>query len=149
MRKLTLWRSVLASSGDKGAWEGETGEHSSCERERTEALGIRILCSVLWGPNTLSPNWLAISAGYGSRAPKSPRKSCARLFRATVNPPSLRWVGEKPKNWTVVQGGSWRRNETEIWHGGDDVVVAIVRLFCSVWRKDKSFRIEFQTSRWV
>lgn len=45
------------------------------ERERTEALGMRILCSVLMNPRTFSPKLLAISSGNGSRPPKSPNKS--------------------------------------------------------------------------
>lgn len=47
------------------------------ERERAAMLGMRILCSVSLFPSTLSPNWLSISAGKGSLAPKSPKKSLA------------------------------------------------------------------------
>lgn len=47
------------------------------ERERAAMLGMRILCSVSLFPSTLSPNWLSISAGKGSMAPKSPKKSLA------------------------------------------------------------------------
>lgn len=65
----------MASSEDKGGWSWETGAHCICARERAEELGIKILCSVLTFPWTLSAKLLSISAGKGSLAPKSPSKS--------------------------------------------------------------------------
>ncbi|GER50852.1 Holliday junction ATP-dependent DNA helicaseRuvB [Striga asiatica] len=52
-------------------------EESEDGPDSADAIGIKILCSVLTFPNTLSAKLLSISAGKGSRAPKSPIKSSA------------------------------------------------------------------------
>lgn len=67
--------SFLASSGDIGAWRGETGEQSCWARERAVVVGMRILCSVFTFPRTFSANLLSNSAGKGSLPPKSPSRS--------------------------------------------------------------------------
>lgn len=51
--------------------------HSCCARDKAEAFGIKILCSVLTFPRTFSQKLLSISAGKGSLAPKSPSRSGA------------------------------------------------------------------------
>lgn len=63
-------------------------------RERAARLGIRILCSVSQFPTIFSQKLDSISAGKGSLAPKSPKKSPPMARTPRFRSPPLRRVGE-------------------------------------------------------
>lgn len=73
----TFLSKFWASCSDKAKG---LGEHSSLERDKAARLGIKILCSVLPKPNTLSPKLLSISSGKGSLAPKLLSPSIAKVI---------------------------------------------------------------------
>lgn len=108
--KITFFNNFCASSTDIGFCRGDTGEQSCWARERAEAFGISILCSVSTFPKTLSANPLSNSAGNGSLAPKSPKESLPRALVAVVLRESRlwAWIDNNLLRWW---GWSWRGGE--------------------------------------